>query len=171
MYRQRDDESEVRLPWFGAMKHLALLVAFFAILLLVDFFVPGTHQKEKVMQVFATKESDRFGGYLYTYAIQTETRKFTTDPEVLAVCREGDTLQLEVSQIFRRVKHIAAHSKQGEIAYAFSINAPVYKAKGAYPILLLLLGLIARFYTGDDVIAYVAGIMMLVMLISVLILL
>lgn len=169
MYKQRDDDESIELPFVRPIKVIALLCALLSAALLIDFVLPSGCRTDKIQQRLFEKEDDRFGGTIYKFQIVTTSSSFEATPVMFEDAAEGAQIEVCITPLFRFVKQVSgSHSRKGT-SFSHQANPPVYNAYGAFPIVLLFLSLIALLYKRDEIIAYCAGIISIVFLISILI--
>jgi hypothetical protein len=169
MYKQRDDDESIELPFVRTIKVVALLCALLAGALLIDFILPVACNTDKIQQRLFDKEDDRFGGTIYKFQIVTTSSSFDATPVMFEDAAEGAQIEVCCTPLFRFVKQVSGTNSRKGTAFSHHANPPVYNAYGAFPIALLFLSLVALLFKRDEIIAYCAGIISIVFLISILI--
>lgn len=169
MYKQRDDEEQMELPFFRPMKMVAILCALLSTVLLVDFLLPSSCSTEKIEKRLFEKEADRFGGTVFKLHIKTNKSLFESTPAMFEDAVDGATINVCTSPIFQFVKQIEGNHPQTGKQFLHTVNAPIYKGYCAFPITLLILSLFTVLFKRDEIIAYCSGIITIVLVISVLI--
>lgn len=168
MYKQREEDEGV-LPFFRQLKVIMLLSTLFAALLLVDKLLPPQCETQEVLNKTSEKENNRFGGTDYTLKLHTRKQSLIIPAAVFEDVPENGTVDCCKSPIFGMVVRISGVASLRKKPFSHEVVAPVYKGYSAYPILLLVLSLVALLFRSDDTIAYGAGILAMILLVCTLI--
>jgi hypothetical protein len=169
MYKQRDDEEQMELPFFRPMKLVAILCAILSAVLLLDFVLPSSCSTDAIEKRLFEKEADRFGGTVFKLHIKTNKSFFEATPAMFEDAVDGATINVCTSPIFQFVKQVEGKHPQTGKQFLHAANAPIYKGYCAFPITLLILSLFTVLFKKDEIVAYCSGIITIVLVISVLI--
>jgi hypothetical protein len=168
MYKQRNDDEVVELPLFKYIKTIAILSSLFSTLLLCDYLLPAKKTNEIVLKRIFEKESNRFGGTNYNLKIATQSFEIKAGAELFEHARETTPLEIYYSPIFNFIKLVKGKSVDTHQYFSDKPIEPIFRGYASFPITLLFLGLISYFYKKEDTIAYVSGILSIIVLTTIL---
>ena len=166
-YHPHEEEGE--LPFYKGVRWLALASALFAFTLLVDYILPETQKEEIVERRIFFKESNRFGGNTYVLKLFTQSFTIHAKPELFKDAPEKTRIRISHSPLFRTVKSVSGKRQPGGEEFKYEADLPVFRGFAAFPVSLLLLSLFTVLYRKDEVVAYAAGFITLILLVSILI--
>jgi len=169
MYVQHDEE-EGELPFYRYLKIVAALCCIFSIAILIDYVLPAVCKSETVAKRNFIKESSRFGGTDYDLKLITQTFEIKASPDLFDDAKENTNIQVCYSPVFKSVRTVSGNKNNTGKVFSHDLTPKVYKGFGAFPIALLLLGIATLFFK-DDTISYGAGILSVVVLVTMLIIL
>jgi hypothetical protein len=165
MYYHPNEEEGV-LPFLKQMKWISALSALFAVLLLIDFFLPANCSSELVLGKEFRKESTRFGSTSYDLKIHTSNFKFKVNPDLFAAIIVDSNVEVCHTPIMNRVKLVSGRNIKNNLPYSYESVMPIYRGFASFPIALLIASMLSLFFKQDDTVAYSFGIMTLILLIS-----
>jgi len=168
MYKQRDDDELIELPLFRQIKIVAFLSAFFSSVLLVDFLLPSKSKTEIVSHRLFEKESSRFGGTNYNLRITTKSFEIKAETDLFDDAKEKTPIEIHYSPIFNFIKRVKGKRIDNQKKFNHKPIEPLFRGFASFPLALLFLGLFAYFYKGEETIAYVSGILSIIVLTTML---
>lgn len=168
MYRQRDDDELVELPLFRQIRIVAFISAIFSSVLLVDCLLPSKTKIENVNFRLFEKESSRFGGTNYDLRIKTKNFEIKAETDLFDDAKEKTRIEIQYSPIFNFIKMVKGKRIDNQKEFTHKPIEPLFRGFASFPIALLILGLFAFFYKGEETIAYVSGILSLIVLTTML---
>ncbi len=161
-------EEEEVLPFFKAIRWIALGSLLFASCLLVDFFLPEQCKEEVVTKRVYLKESNRFGGNTYELKLFTPRFEIQVNPDLFRDAPEKTPIKVYHSPLFNTIKKVGGIKSPGGEKFLHETELPVYRGFAAFPIALLLLSFFTLIYKKDEVISYGAGIITIIILVTIL---
>jgi hypothetical protein len=164
------NEDEGILPFFNAIKWLALLNFAFATMLIVDYLLPVKSNEEFVLKRTFFKEDNRFGSDDYELKLITPSHEILANAALFKDAPENTQLIVQHTPIFHTIKSVYGINKEGK-SFIHEAELPVYRGYAAFPVSLLLASVIALIYKKDDVTAYCFGIFSIILLLCLLIVL
>jgi hypothetical protein len=164
------NEDEGILPFFKAIKWLALLNFAFATLLIADYLLPAKSNQETVIRRKFFKEDNRFGSDDYELKLITASHEILASAALFKDAPEHTILTVKHTPILHTVKSVFGTNQDGK-PFVHEAELPVYRGYAAFPISLLLASIIALIYKKDDVTAYCFGIFSIILLLCLLIVL
>jgi hypothetical protein len=167
-YKQREDDEIIELPFFRQIKIIAFTSALFSTLLLIDYLLPSKTKKEIVIHRLYEKESSRFGGTNYNLRIKTKSFEIKADTDLFDSAKESTEIEIYYSPIFNFFQKVNGRRIDNQKFFQHKPIEPLFRGFASFPIALLFLGLFAYFYRGDETIAYVSGILSIIVLASML---
>ncbi len=166
-YHPHEEEGE--LPFYKGVRWLALASALFAFTLLVDYNLPETQEEEVVERRIYFKESNRFGGNTYVLKLFTRSFIIQAKPDLFKDAPEKTRIRISHSPLFRTIKSVSGKRQPSGEEFNYETDIPVYRGFAAFPVSLLLLSLFTVIYRKDEVVAYAAGFITMILLVTILI--
>lgn len=164
-YHPKEDEGT--LPFFNAIKWLALLNFAFAALLLADYFLPAKSNQESVIRRTFFKEDNRFGSDDYELKLITPSHEILASAALFKDAPEHTLLTVKHTPIFHTIKSVYGLNREGK-SFIHEAELPIYRGYAAFPVCLLLVSFIAIIYKKDDVTAYCSGILSIIVMLCLL---
>jgi len=162
--------EEEELPYIKQLRWSAFICLLFSLALLSDILLPFSCEQASVTKRFLRKEVARFGVNIYELTIFTDKHAFKADPPLFELAKEGELIEVCTSGLFGKVLEVSGTNSQTLQHYQFKIINSAYRGYGSFPITLLILSCITAFFKKDETIAYSAGIIMIVIAITLIIL-
>jgi hypothetical protein len=167
-YKQKEDDELIELPFFRYIKIFSLCCALFSVILITDYLIPSNLKKEVVLKRLFQKESSRFGGTNYDLKIITKSFEIKAESGLFDDAKEKTQLNISYSPIFKFIKKVSGKRNDNGKKFIHKPIEPIFRGFASFPLALLFLGLFTCFFKGDETIAYVSGILSIIVLITML---
>jgi len=168
MYKQRDDDELIELPLFKQLKIIAFSSAIFSFVLMADYLLPSKLKTEIVNKRLFEKESSRFGGTNYNLRITTKSFEIKTETDLFDDAKEKTPIEVYYSPIFNFIQKVKGKRIDNQMEFSHKPIEPLFRGFATFPLALLFLGLFAFLYKGEETIAYVSGILSIIVLTTML---